>query len=76
MITGTVEIFIKNRVFTSEQKTIDTGAHITGFALGSNEFYRWAANYAKMQFRPLSYTHDIRVLAALENFYQLTQLYK
>ena len=68
MITGAVEILIKNRVFTSEQKTIDTGAHITGFALGSNEFYQWAANCAKMQFRPVSYTHDIRVLAALENF--------
>ena len=68
MITEAVELLIKNGVFTSEQKTIDIGKHITGFALGSEAFYQWVADFETIKFCPVSYTHDLRIIAALRNF--------
>lgn len=68
MITEGVERLIKNEVFTSQKKTLDAGYHSTGFALGSEDFYQWAAHCDNLKFCPVSYTHDIRIISALDNF--------
>ncbi|MBW2941347.1 acetyl-CoA hydrolase/transferase family protein [Zhongshania aquimaris] len=68
MITKAVANLIDLGVFTGENKAIDIGEHITGFALGDEPFYQWAANCKSLKFRPVSYTHDIRIISALKNF--------
>ncbi|WP_344937599.1 acetyl-CoA hydrolase/transferase family protein [Zhongshania borealis] len=68
MITKAAATLIDSGVFTGENKAIDSGEHITGFALGDERFYQWAANCKSLKFRPVSYTHDIRIISALKNF--------
>ena len=50
------------------RKAIDTGAHITGMALGSTALYEWLADTPAVQFRGADHTHEIGVIRQLENF--------
>jgi 4-hydroxybutyrate CoA-transferase len=47
-------------------KPIDRGHVVTGFLLGSRALYEWAATCPRLLLRPVSYTHDARVLAQLD----------
>jgi 4-hydroxybutyrate CoA-transferase len=48
------------------RKSIDRGRVVTGFLLGSSSLYDWAARCEALVLRPVSYTHDARVLAQLD----------
>jgi acyl-CoA hydrolase len=37
-------------------------------AIGTERVYRWAADCTDLEFAPVSYTHDVRVLAQQDNF--------
>ncbi|MBV1930229.1 MAG: hypothetical protein KUG71_00820 [Porticoccaceae bacterium] len=49
------------------KKTIDKGRIITGSAMGTERLYDFIANSDIVDFRPVSYTHDVTVLSQIDN---------
>lgn len=56
---------------TNTHKGIDSGITIAGTLMGSDIVHRFAHQNRRVQFRPTSYTHDIRVLESLNQFVAL-----
>lgn len=50
------------------EKGVITGPVTTGVALGSQDFYRRIAERKDVTFRSVGHTHDVRVIAGLDNF--------
>jgi 4-hydroxybutyrate CoA-transferase len=55
-------------VITGARKSQDRGRMVCTAAIGSERVYRWAADCPELELAPVSYTHDVRVLAGLDNF--------
>ena len=55
-------------VLTGARKLRDAGTMVCTAALGSPRVYDWAGRCPELRFAPVSYTHDLRVLAQLEHF--------
>jgi 4-hydroxybutyrate CoA-transferase len=55
-------------VLTGARKSQDAGTMVCTAALGSTWVYDWAGRCSDLRFAPVSYTHDIRVLAQIDNF--------
>lgn len=55
-------------VITGARKSHDRGRMVCTAAIGSERVYRWAADCPELQFAPVSYTHDLRVLAGIDHF--------
>jgi 4-hydroxybutyrate CoA-transferase len=53
---------------TGAQKTIDTGKHITGMALGSDELMQWLATERNVVFRGANHTHEVSAIRQLDGF--------
>ena len=53
---------------TGTQKTIDTGKHITGMALGSDELMQWLATERNVVFRGANHTHEVSAIRQLDRF--------
>ncbi|MFT5711129.1 MAG: 4-hydroxybutyrate CoA-transferase [Halioglobus sp.] len=68
LISEEVRELIELGVITGEKKTIDRFQHVTGLALGSDDFYHWVADQPQVMFRPVDYTHDQKTLAAINQF--------
>jgi 4-hydroxybutyrate CoA-transferase len=68
MISDGVRELVERGVLTGARKTIDAGRVVTGFLLGSGRLYSWAEQIDCLDLRPVSYTHDPRVLASIDNF--------
>lgn len=49
------------------KKSIDKGRIVTGSAMGTNRLYDFLANSDSVDFRPVSYTHDVIVLSRIDN---------
>ncbi len=58
-------------VLTGERKEIDQGLLVANQLHGSEELYRFAATSPAVSMRLASYTHDVRIIGALSNFYAL-----
>lgn len=55
-------------VLTGARKSTDPGTMVCTAALGSSRVYDWAGRCPDLRFAPVSHTHDIRVIARIENF--------
>ena len=53
---------------TGAQKAIDTGKHITGMALGSDDLMRWLATQRNVVFRGANHTHEVSAIRQLDGF--------
>ena len=53
---------------TGRNKTLDRGKIVTGVTLGGSELIQWAGETPGLAFRPVSYTHDSRVMQGLDQF--------
>ena len=53
---------------TGTQKAIDTGKHITGMALGSDELMQWLATQRNVVFRGDNHTHEVSAIRQLDGF--------
>jgi len=53
---------------TGSNKTLDKGKIVTGVTLGGSELIQWAGKAPELAFRPVSYTHDCRVMQQLDHF--------
>ncbi len=68
MIADSVLDLLDKGVVTGRRKPRDTGKVVTGIALGTQSFYRRVADRPDVAFRPVSYTHDVRVAADMDRF--------
>ena len=59
---------IRQGNLTGAQKTIDTGKHITGMALGSDELMQWLATERNVVFRGANHTHEVSAIRQLDGF--------
>ena len=56
---------------TGACKTIDRGRLVAAMVLGSPALYDWASHCDLIDLRTVDYTHDVRVIAKLDNFVAL-----
>ena len=56
---------------TNLRKEIDTGTIVTGALLGTDRLYQWAHRNPTLQMRPLTYTHEPRVLGRLGSLFAI-----
>lgn len=63
-----VMALIKNGNINGSRKHIDTGQHILGMALGSDEMLDWLVEAEQVVFRSADYTHEASVIRQLDNF--------
>ena len=56
---------------TGARKTIDRGRLVAAMVLGSPALYDWASRCDLIDLRTVDYTHDVRVIARLDNFVAL-----
>ena len=68
LVTPAVRPLIERGVMNGALKTIDTGRHVAGAAVGDDEFYTWLRGQTAFAMRPVSYTHSVQTLAAIDNF--------
>ena len=71
LIDDGVMRLIENGNMTGLNKSIDSGSHITGMALGSEALFDWLAHADKgadVVFRSADYTHESSVIRQLDNF--------
>ena len=59
---------VKNGNLTGVRKSIDTGKHVAGMALGSAALLDWAAEEGNFVLRSADYTHEVSVIQQLDNF--------
>jgi len=55
-------------VLSGARRSQGPGTIVCTAALGSSRVYEWAGRCPDLRFAPVSYTHDIRVLAQIDNF--------
>lgn len=74
MVADEVADLVDGGSLTGAAKTIDTGVMVCGAALGSRRLYDWVANREDLQFRPASYTHNVSVIAEIDNFVSINSV--
>ena len=55
-------------VMTGARKSHDRGLMVGTAAIGTAKVYDWARTCPELEFAPVSYTHDVRVMAQIDNF--------
>ena len=67
MISQGIADLAQAGALNGSRKSIDSGRIVTGFVFGGPALEGWAASEAALSLRPVSYTHDARVLATIDN---------
>jgi 4-hydroxybutyrate CoA-transferase len=68
MVSNEVADLHEAGVLTGARQSQEPGIMVCTAALGGPRVYNWAGRCPDLRFAPVSYTHDVRVLAQLENF--------
>ena len=59
---------------TGARKAIEAGRMVCGVLVGTNKLYEWASKRDDILYRPVNYTHDVRVIAQLDNFVSINSV--
>ncbi len=68
LIDDGVMALIRNGNLNGARKGIDTGRHIAGMALGSEELLDWIAGESTIEFKGANYTHEVSIIRQLDSF--------
>jgi acyl-CoA hydrolase len=68
LISDPVLDLVEAGVVTNSRKPIDTGLTVTGAIVGTERLYQWTHRNPTLVMRPLSHTHNPRVLSSIDNF--------
>jgi len=74
MISDEVVDLVEAGVITGERKSIDRGLLVCGAALGTDKVYRWVDGRTDVLIKPVSYTHDPRVVSRVDRFVSLNSV--
>lgn len=66
LLTEGTRQLIEQGVLTGEAKSIDRNLHVAGMAMGSRAFYDWVATNRDIELRPVTYTHEARILGQVD----------
>ncbi len=65
LISDSVRLLIERGVITNARKPIDRGKSVMGEVVGSQSLFEWAHQNPSLSMRPVSYTHNLRVLSQI-----------
>lgn len=68
MIADGVQVLVECGAITGAKKTLDKGKIVTSTIMGTQRFYDFAANNPLFELHPVTYTNDIRMIAANHKF--------
>lgn len=68
MVTDEVADLVDGGALNGSAKTIDTNKLICGAAMGTERVFEWAAGRDDVIFRGADYTHNVPVVAQIDNF--------
>jgi acetyl-CoA hydrolase len=68
LISDAVLDLVEAGVVTNARKPIDTGRTVTGTIVGTERLYQWAHRNRSLLMKPVSYTHNPRVLSSFDSF--------
>jgi len=68
MVTDEVADLVDTGALNGSRKSINTNYIICGAAMGTSRVFEWAANRGDVQFRGADYTHNVPVVAQIDNF--------
>jgi 4-hydroxybutyrate CoA-transferase len=68
MVTDEVADLVDAGALNSSRKSIDTNFLVCGAAMGTQRVFDWAANRNDVQFRGADYTHNVPIIAQIDNF--------
>lgn len=71
LLSDGVKDLVEAGAVTGAHKTIDSGRLVAAMVLGSPALYDWASRCDLIDLRTVDYTHDVRVIARLDNFVAL-----
>jgi acetyl-CoA hydrolase len=71
LIGDAVLDLVEAGVVTNARKPVDVGVTVTGNIVGTEHLYRWVHRNPTLLMRPVSYTHDPRVLAGFDTFHAI-----
>lgn len=71
LLSDGVKGLLEAGALTGARKTIDRGRLVAAMVLGSPALYDWARRCDLIDLRTVDYTHDVRVIARLDNFVAL-----
>ena len=74
MVTDEVLDLWECGALTGERKTIDRGLAVCGAAIGTARVQHWARTFDRLRFMPVGYTHEVRVIAKLDNFVSINSV--
>ncbi|HZD26174.1 MAG TPA: acetyl-CoA hydrolase/transferase C-terminal domain-containing protein [Alphaproteobacteria bacterium] len=74
MVTDEVMKLHQAGVITGARKTYAPGKILCGMALGSQALYDWAGACPDILYRPATVTHDVRVIAQIDNFVSINSV--
>jgi len=67
-VTDEVADLVDAGALNGSRKSIDTNYIICGAAMGTSRVFEWTANRGDVQFRGADYTHNVPVVAQIDNF--------
>ncbi len=59
---------IQQGILIGLRQAIDTGTHVTGMALGSDDLMQWLATQRNVVFRGANHTHEVSAIRQLDGF--------
>jgi len=68
MVTDEVADLVDAGALDCSRKSIDTNTLICGAAMGTKRVFDWAAGRGDVQYRGADYTHNVPVVAQIDNF--------
>ena len=68
MVTDEVADLVDAGALDCSQKSIDTNTIICGAAMGTQRVFDWAADRGDVIFRGADYTHNVPIVAQIDNF--------
>ena len=71
LLSDGVMDLVEAGVLNGARKSIDRGRLVAAMVLGSPALYDWASRSDLIELRGTNYTHDVRVIAELDNFVAL-----
>jgi len=74
MITDGVMALAEAGAITGARKTVAPGKMLCGMALGSQALYDWAAGRDDIVYRPATVTHDVALIAQIDNFVSINSV--
>jgi acetyl-CoA hydrolase len=69
LVSDAVVDLVEAGVITNSRKEIDRSTLIAGALYGTERLYRWADDNPVLQMKPVSYTHDGRVLSVFRSLF-------